>query len=196
MDQEKIINMKLVKIGRSVDNTIVVKDDTTISRNHAEIFQDDEGNIFLTDLNSSNGTYVNGKKLKESTIIAKYDIVKVGNTVINWYNHFRKKNIKESIVEEKELDKNEKILINEISDSLDSTKDTNYFFFAIPLVIALIYTQFNYGINNLFFVFDILSLLFIPSLIAFLISSFSKVKFEYSVSVLSVIVIAIQHFII
>ena len=57
--------MKLVKIGRSVDNTIVVKDDTTISRNHAEIFQDDEGNIFLTDLNSSNGTYVNGKKLKE-----------------------------------------------------------------------------------------------------------------------------------
>jgi pSer/pThr/pTyr-binding forkhead associated (FHA) protein len=188
--------MKLVKIGRSVDNTIVVKDDTTISRNHAEIFQDDEGNIFLTDLNSSNGTYVNGKKLKESTIIAKYDIVKVGNTVINWYNHFRKKNIKESIVEEKELDKNEKILINEISDSLDSTKDTNYFFFAIPLVIALIYTQFNYGINNLFFVFDILSLLFIPSLIAFLISSFSKVKFEYSVSVLSVIVIAIQHFII
>ena len=42
--------MKLIKIGRTEGNDLVIKDDTTISRNHAEIFQDDEGNIFLTDL--------------------------------------------------------------------------------------------------------------------------------------------------
>ena len=54
--------MKLIKIGRTEGNDLVIKDDTTISRNHAEIFQDDEGNIFLTDLNSSNGTFVNGNK--------------------------------------------------------------------------------------------------------------------------------------
>ena len=196
MDQEKIIIMKLVKIGRSEDNIIVIKDDTTISRNHAEIFQDDEGNIFLTDLNSSNGTFVNGKKLKESIIITKYDIVKVGNTVINWNKHFKKSKIQEPTNDEKHPEKNEKILIQDVSNNFDSNKDTNYYFFAIPLIIALIYIHFNYGINNLFSVFDILSLLFIPSLIAFLISCFSKIKFEHSISVLSLIVIAIQHFII
>tara|TARA_B110000902_G_scaffold234053_1_gene278315 strand:- start:283 stop:840 length:558 start_codon:yes stop_codon:yes gene_type:complete len=184
--------MKLVKIGRSEDNTIIVKDDTTISRNHAEIFQDDEGNIFLTDLDSSNGTYVNGKKLKESTIIAKNDIVKVGNTVINWYNHFRKKNIKEAIVEEKAEDK---ILLEDLPSVNNISKNNSYYLFIIPVIISILYIYLNYGFNNIFFVFDILSLLFIPSFLAFLVTTFSKIKFEHSLSILSIIIITVQHFI-
>ena len=189
--------MKLIKIGRTEGNDLVIKDDTTISRNHAEIFQDDEGNVFLTDLNSSNGTFVNGKKLKESTIISKNDIVKIGNTVISWNKYFKKSNIQEPIIDEKQPEKNEKILIQDVSEDLSSgtLKSKNYYFFAIPIISSLIYIQFNYGINNLFFVLDILSILFIPSLLAFLVTTFSKIKFEHSLSILSIIIITVQHFI-
>ena len=56
--------MKLIKIGRSSENDIVIGEDSNVSRNHAEIFEDDEGRVFLTDLDSANGTFINGKKLK------------------------------------------------------------------------------------------------------------------------------------
>ena len=60
--------MKLIKIGRSKECDIVFENYTNISRLHAEIFQDDEGNIFLTDLNSSNGTFVNGKRINSQKL--------------------------------------------------------------------------------------------------------------------------------
>ena len=189
--------MKLIKIGRTEGNDLVIKDDTTISRNHAEIFQDDEENIFLTDLNSSNGTFVNGNKLEDSIILKKKDIVKIGNTVINWNKHFKKSNIQEPIIDEKHPEKNEKILIQDVSQDLSSgtINGKSYYFFAIPIITSLIYIQFNYGINNLFFVLDIFSVLFIPSLFAFLLTTFSKIRFEHSLSILSIIIITVQHFI-
>lgn len=52
-----------VKIGRSSDNHIVIPDPNA-SRRHAEIVN--EGTrYFLKDLGSTNGTYVNGSKVKE-----------------------------------------------------------------------------------------------------------------------------------
>lgn len=46
-------------IGRGLDNSIVVEDEArSLSRHHAEIQVTDKG-IYLTDLNSSNGTLVN-----------------------------------------------------------------------------------------------------------------------------------------
>lgn len=195
MDQEKISNMKLIKIGRTESNDLVIKDDTTISRNHAEIFQDDEGNIFLTDLNSSNGTFVNGNKLEDSIILKKKDIVKIGNTVIDWKVYFsenKAQKIKDEEIKEKAEDK---ILLEDIPSVNNIYKNNSYYLFIIPVIISIIYINLNYGFNNIFFVFDILSLLFIPSIIAFIISAFSKIKFEHSLSILSIIIITVQHFI-
>ena len=195
MDQEKISNMKLIKIGRTEGNDLVIKDDTTISRNHAEIFQDDEGNIFLTDLNSSNGTFVNGNKLEDSIILKKKDIVKIGNTVIDWKVYFsenKAQKIKDEVIKEKAEDK---ILLEDLPSINNTSKNNSYYFFIIPVIITIIYINLNYGFNNIFFVFDILSLLFIPSIIAFIISAFSKIKFEHSLSILSIIIITVQHFI-
>ena len=79
--------MKLIKIGRSSENDIVIGEDSNVSRNHAEIFEDDEGRIFLTDLDSANGTFINGKKLKRSELLKKNDIVKIGKTVLPWRNY-------------------------------------------------------------------------------------------------------------
>ena len=89
--------MKLIKIGRSKENDVVLENDDNISRTHAEIFQDDEGRIFLTDLGSSNGTFVNGNKIEGSTLLKQLDIVKVGKTVLPWRNFLKEDNLDDTI---------------------------------------------------------------------------------------------------
>ena len=82
--------MRHIKIGRSKENDVVIGEDSNVSRNHAEIFEDDEGRVFLTDLDSANGTFINGKKLKGSELLKKNDIVKIGKTVLPWKNYLKK----------------------------------------------------------------------------------------------------------
>lgn len=79
---------KLIKIGRSQENDIVISDQS-VSRVHVELFQDDEGNVFITDLNSTNGTTINGVRMVGSQILQPNDIVKLGNAApIPWRTYF------------------------------------------------------------------------------------------------------------
>ena len=114
MGQEKISNMKLVKIGNLKGNDIVLKKDKNISPYHCEIFEDDEDNIFLTDLNSSKGSYINGKRLKGSTILNSNDIVKLGTTILPWkeYLKYQKQHVKivKDNSKEKEIHSNKNTL--------------------------------------------------------------------------------------
>ncbi|MDD3627349.1 MAG: FHA domain-containing protein [bacterium] len=64
-----------VTVGRSQGADIIVVD-TTVSRKHAQIEYKD-GHYILTDLNSSNGTFVNGEKI-EIKIINFGDLVQFG----------------------------------------------------------------------------------------------------------------------
>ena len=48
--------------------------DTTISRQHARISRDNEGNLFIEDLNSSCGTFVNGFQIAKCPISANDNI--------------------------------------------------------------------------------------------------------------------------
>lgn len=68
----------LLKIGRALDNDVVLNI-PFISDYHLEIFQDPEGNVFMTDLNSANGTFVNGKKLNGFLMLQAKDEVFLGN---------------------------------------------------------------------------------------------------------------------
>ena len=54
--------MRTIKIGRGSNNDVVINDDV-ISTSHAAIVVSDFGEISIEDLNSKNGTFVNGKKL-------------------------------------------------------------------------------------------------------------------------------------
>lgn len=47
-------------IGRRSDNDIIIND-SSVSKHHAHL--NFEQNYFLTDLRSSNGTFINGKKI-------------------------------------------------------------------------------------------------------------------------------------
>lgn len=67
-------------IGRGLDNSIVVEDDARrLSRHHAEIKVTDEG-IYVTDLNSSNGTFVNQAKIGKQKL-NHGDMVQFGSVV-------------------------------------------------------------------------------------------------------------------
>ena len=80
--------MNKLTIGTLESNDIIVTNDSTVSRSHALLFSDSNNNIYISDLNSLNGTYVNGLKVNDA-ILNDLDILKVGNTVIDWLRHFR-----------------------------------------------------------------------------------------------------------
>jgi len=80
--------MKQFTIGKSSSNDIVILTDDTVSRSHAFLFEDNNGNILISDSNSTNGTYVNGDRVYDERILNKLDILTVGNTVIDWAIYF------------------------------------------------------------------------------------------------------------
>jgi Nif-specific regulatory protein len=65
-------------LGRSPTSRIVLKDDLC-SREHAELYQGD-GHWFLRDLNSLNGTTVNGQRLAREWELTPRDEVHIGHT--------------------------------------------------------------------------------------------------------------------
>jgi pSer/pThr/pTyr-binding forkhead associated (FHA) protein len=80
------MSFKIVKVGRAKDNDIVLTD-SSVSRYHCEFFFDEDGNVFVTDINSSNGTFVNGKRISGSVKLDRNDIVKPGLDVpLRWRN--------------------------------------------------------------------------------------------------------------
>jgi pSer/pThr/pTyr-binding forkhead associated (FHA) protein len=75
--------MRLLHIGRATTNEIVVADQT-VSRQHAQLMIDDIGQVTLVDLNSSNGCFVNGRRITGPTRLDSSDIVKVGEFLLPW----------------------------------------------------------------------------------------------------------------
>ncbi len=69
-----------ISIGRGPDNTIVL-DDSLVSRQHARI-QKIKDAYFITDLHSSNGTFVNGTMVPEGKYVklSKKDVIVLGRT--------------------------------------------------------------------------------------------------------------------
>jgi len=76
-----------VRLGRSADSDIVVTD-ASVSRNHAELIRVNESFV-IKDLNSSNGVFVNGKKIKEH-YLASGDVFSIGN---HEYRYIEKESI-------------------------------------------------------------------------------------------------------
>jgi pSer/pThr/pTyr-binding forkhead associated (FHA) protein len=70
-----------LKIGRSTDNDLVVNNDL-IDNHHLELFRDSDGNVFITDLDSSNGTTINGRKLLGYAQLNLGDKVVLGGQIL------------------------------------------------------------------------------------------------------------------
>lgn len=79
--------MRVVTIGRSSNNDIKL-DDPYVGRNHCQIVQHDDATYTIVDLNSSNGTFVSGRRVFGETQLQTYDTVKLGHTYIQWQQYF------------------------------------------------------------------------------------------------------------
>lgn len=80
--------MKIVNIGRSSNNDVNIND-PLVSRTHCQIIQDDNGNFRLIDVNSKNGTFVNGERRHGEVYLKSSDIVRIGNSTLPWQTYFR-----------------------------------------------------------------------------------------------------------
>jgi adenylate cyclase len=68
----------IFRIGRSDKNNVVLTDDLA-SRNHAMLQRSEEGRFYITDLGSSNGTFVNGARISAPVILQPGDRIGIGN---------------------------------------------------------------------------------------------------------------------
>lgn len=68
-------------LGRERANTITIVDNLT-SRYHACITVDSNENVFIEDLHSSNGTFVNGQKIRQKKQLALDDKIEIGTHIL------------------------------------------------------------------------------------------------------------------
>ncbi len=78
------INNVTTSIGRESGNAFVIQTDNTVSRQHAEIQYQGNGSYLLHDLNSSNGTKVNGNRIHE-IVLKNGDHILFGNYAVMFY---------------------------------------------------------------------------------------------------------------
>ncbi len=65
-----------IYLGRNEQNGIII-DDSFVSHEHASINKDQHG-YWLTDLHSTNKTYLNGQPIAEATLLKNDDLIKIG----------------------------------------------------------------------------------------------------------------------
>jgi pSer/pThr/pTyr-binding forkhead associated (FHA) protein len=135
-------------IGRSSENDLVIKDDLMVSRNHAILYFD-EGSVLIEDLNSANGTFVNGNRISTIIKLDEYDILKVGNSLVHWNKLFEEPDSSEEDAEEFNVvgtmtDAPEFPVGKENSENLKTITESrkrikkNYFLPSITLVLGLL----------------------------------------------------------
>ena len=69
-------------IGRGGGCTISLPADTFVSQVHARVVERD-GQLFIEDLGSTNGTFLNGKQVAKTARVRKGDQMQIGSTVLS-----------------------------------------------------------------------------------------------------------------
>ncbi len=79
-----------LRIGSYPDNDMVIESEG-VDGNHLELFCDSDGNVFITDLNTKNGTFINGEELNGYALLSQGDKVVLGrHYVFRWESFVRK----------------------------------------------------------------------------------------------------------
>lgn len=78
--REQRFRQDRVTIGRQAENDLPLPGEAggTLSRRHAELFLGDDGVLYVKDLGSRAGTWVNGVKIKGSTALRPRDVLALG----------------------------------------------------------------------------------------------------------------------
>jgi len=76
-------------IGRGPTNDIILPY-SWISRKHTMVQREDDGIFHIMDLGSSNGTYLNNKRIHSPTILNNGDLITLGKTTIRFHQFIEK----------------------------------------------------------------------------------------------------------
>ncbi len=82
-DNPYIMEKHRVTIGRRTDNDIVIQD-PTVSRQHCAVTYEN-GVYFIEDLGTTNGTFVDGKKVIQKAFLNKSCKIMIGDASIHFY---------------------------------------------------------------------------------------------------------------
>ncbi len=72
-------------VGRDQDNKIILRD-TSVSRHHALLQGLDSSSIYLIDLGSSNGSFVNQRRITIPTLLRDRDQITIGQTELTFFS--------------------------------------------------------------------------------------------------------------
>ena len=81
LEQGGVVTLDLhaLRVGRSTDNDLSVEGDEFASSHHAR-FEPRRDGVYIEDIGSTNGTYVNGIRLTRERKLAPGDVVRIGET--------------------------------------------------------------------------------------------------------------------
>ena len=79
VDSERTLDSTPVTIGRSSDNDMELGDDEFASAHHAKVEPRRDG-VWVQDVGSTNGTFVNGVRLERPKKLDPGDVIRVGET--------------------------------------------------------------------------------------------------------------------
>ncbi len=85
--KEMKIEKDIYKIGRKTENDIVI-DNMAVSGFHAQLIKSND-TVYVEDLNSTNGTFVNGKKISKH-ILNHGDVILIGSHTIEFMADIKK----------------------------------------------------------------------------------------------------------
>ena len=132
-----------LKIGSFPDNDLVIESEG-VDPYHLELFCDMEGNVFITDLNTKNGTFINGEELNGYALLKLGDKVVLGRHYVFRWESFIRSEASEKKVDSviNELNKAKKeVKSTEASDPQEEvpTKQLVLIYLAILLIIILMF---------------------------------------------------------
>lgn len=81
--------MKVITIGRDSASNEIAISDPKASRTHLQLVMDDNGNIFAVDLDSTNGTFINGQRITGQAPLHPGDDLRIGDTSLPWLNYLQ-----------------------------------------------------------------------------------------------------------
>ena len=80
LEQGSVVPIRgIITLGRKPENTIVLTE-PFVSGNHAKIYAKNN-NLYVEDLNSTNGVYVNNERIQEKYKLVADDDVKIGSAI-------------------------------------------------------------------------------------------------------------------